>query len=47
MEFIVNLGLCNDKLACVLKIWIGNPYNRGRADQAYFSHPPISMARLQ
>ena len=46
MEFIVNLGLCNDKISLWLKIWTGNP-STVEEQNAYFSHPPISMARFQ
>ena len=46
MEFIVNLGFCNDKLACGLKFGQGI-LTTVEEQNAYFSHPPISMARLQ
>ena len=46
MEFIVNLGLYNDKLACDLKFGQGI-LTTVEEQNAYFSHPPISMARLQ
>ena len=46
MEFIEILGLCNDKLACGLKF--GQGILKTVEEQiAYFSHPPISMDRLQ
>ena len=46
MEFIVNLGLCNDKLACGLTFGQGILLTTVEEQNAYFSHPPISMARL-
>ena len=46
MEFIVNLGLCNHKLACGLKFGQGI-LTTVEEQNAYFSHPPISMARFQ
>ena len=45
MEFVINLGLCNDKLACGLKFGQGI-LTTVEEQNAYFSHPLISMTSM-